>query len=174
MTTYFFGRGVTSKCLNALLYALSTDIIHKVTDYAWDRGGHFAHCFRLEGEKDSYVIPDGFSSGYSGEGPRGYEEAYEWFRLLSVPVTRIQVHVNEAEDILYKCSRYEAVSGNYGNRSYRKLNLGEDTRGRVHGNWKGLRRSREQGLQSVLDVQAYKDRVDPWTRGRMLRDRRIV
>lgn len=169
MTTYFLGRGITTKCLNATLYVLSTDIIHQVTDFSWDDGGHRAHFFRLDGEKDTYFVPDGFASGYSGEGPRGYEEAREWFRLLSIPVTEVSITKSEGMETLDKCSRYEVVNGRW-----RKLNLTDGNHGRVHGNWTGLRRCRERGLQFVVDVPAYKDRVAPWTRGGRLRRRQIV
>jgi len=51
-----------------------------------------SHCFLLTiGESDRIAIKDGFSSGYSGEGPSGLASALQLFRVHGVAVEELEV-----------------------------------------------------------------------------------
>lgn len=83
-------RGVTQHSLDALVKVLKERPIVRATMTAQsdDYGdGVFGHGFILEdGGDDLYLITDGFSSGYSGEGPRGLVEAVRVLQQRGIPL----------------------------------------------------------------------------------------
>ena len=96
---YHGDHGITRSCLNAIIRLIQCGC--QIEDVKLLTLGNF-HCFLLsiEGEESHIAIKSGFSSGYSGEGPRG----------LSYALQLLQQHVPWIKEFNISSKFYQHIS----------------------------------------------------------------
>jgi hypothetical protein len=103
--TYFKGRGCTGAALRALALVLRLEKVHSVVIYKYQNGDMYHVGMVVTAGDHTYVIPDGFAEGYSGEGPRGLIQARAMLRTKNLNNVQEAI-VSEAffESIFSKCN----------------------------------------------------------------------
>lgn len=108
VVTYFKGRGSTSDALRAMALVLRLEKIGWASIYKMQSGDIYMVGILLVGDDHAYLIPDGFAEGYSGEGPRGLEQARAMLRNKGVPSRDSILDEKQFETLFSKCNGKEA------------------------------------------------------------------
>lgn len=106
-TTYFLGRGTTDLALGALAVVLRHARGLSATIIKYQEPPPHSHLYMvgivLTNGNHTFVVPDGFAEGYSGQGPRGLRTAR--VMLKGIPTEEKVISKNEFDNIFKNCNR---------------------------------------------------------------------
>lgn len=85
--------GITRHCLEAIARLVHYgEVIEKAKILSWSVGEHCEHAFALSLEAERLIfIKAGFTSGYGGEGPRGFSTALKLLQAHNIEIDEYRV-----------------------------------------------------------------------------------